>query len=202
MICVIPAKATSRRVPGKNIRAFFGKPMMAYSIETAKRAGVFERILVSTDDDAVANVAWKYGAEPWTRRAELTEDRFGPLDVAANLISQFEYREDLHPEFVCVLTATSPLVTAGDLHDGLRILRERPEAHYAFGMGTEPPKDSGSWYWCRAWPLSRGTPLVGPATVMVAMPPERTCDINEESDWQRCEEMYAALYPTARATCG
>lgn len=193
MVCVIPAKGTSRRLPGKNIREFFGKPMLAHSIETARASGLFERVIVSTDDVAVANVAHDFGAEPWTRRPELCEDRFGPLDVAGNVLNQIGYRNDEHPEYVCVMAATAPLVTPEDLHDGLRILQERRDAHYSFGMGTEPPKDSGSWYWCRLHPLIRGTGLVGPMSLMVPVPVERCCDINDEQDWERCEALYRAM---------
>src|SRR3990167_6990708 len=74
-LAVIPARGGSKRIPGKNIRSFFGKPMIAYSIQVAIDSGVFDSIIVSTDDEEIAAVARHYGADvPFIRSSELSDE--------------------------------------------------------------------------------------------------------------------------------
>lgn len=192
-ICVIPAKGTSRRIPRKNLRPFHGKPILAYSIEIAQASELFDRIIVSTDDEEIASVSQRYGAEAWRRGPALCEDIFGPLDVVGSVLFKIGNSEDLHPEYACCLTATAPLTLPQDLIEGLAELQKRPDANFSFGMGTEPPKDSGSWYWGRSKAFINAHPLVATCNVMVPMPAHRYCDINEESDWLRAESLYADI---------
>lgn len=70
-VCIIPARGGSKRIPKKNIKPFYGKPLIAYSIETAKQSELFDRIIVSTDDEEIAKIAKEYGAEvPFMRPKE------------------------------------------------------------------------------------------------------------------------------------
>ena len=62
-VCIIPARGGSKRIPKKNIKLFYGKPLIAYSIEVALDSGLFEKVVVSTDNEAIAKIAKKYGAE-------------------------------------------------------------------------------------------------------------------------------------------
>jgi hypothetical protein len=84
-IAVIPARSGSKRIPRKNIKPFRGKPMIAWSIEAARESGLFEHIVVSTDDAEIAAVARQFGAEvPFTRPAELSDDHAGTIEVVAH----------------------------------------------------------------------------------------------------------------------
>ena len=82
-LCVIPARGGSKRIPRKNIRPFCGKPILAYSIEAALETGLFDRVMVSTDDEEIAEVAQAHGAEiPFLRPGELADDHTGTNAVA------------------------------------------------------------------------------------------------------------------------
>ena len=82
MLCIIPARGGSKGVPGKNIKEICGKPLIAWTIEAAKKAKGIDRVIVTTDDEAIANVAREYGAEvPFMRPAELSSDTASAIDV-------------------------------------------------------------------------------------------------------------------------
>ena len=132
-IAVIPARGGSKRIPRKNIKLFCGKPMIAWSIEAARTSGLFDHIVVSTDDDEIAEVAKVYGAEvPFMRPAELSDDYTGTSSVVAHA-SEW-YREQGHiPDRVCCIYATAPFVTAADLHRGLQTLIDT-DSDFAFSV--------------------------------------------------------------------
>lgn len=122
-ICVIPARAGSKRIPRKNIKLFRGKPMISWSIEAAKAAGCFDRIIVSTDDDEIAEVSTSYGAEvPFVRPAYLADDFSSTVDVMQHAASWIQ-RHVAGCDVLCCLYATAPLLRVNDLLDGLRFLR-------------------------------------------------------------------------------
>ena len=121
-IAVIPARGGSKRIPRKNIREFAGMPMIAHSIAAAKKSGVFARIVVSTDDAEIADVAKGHGAEiPFTRPAELSGDHAGTTEVIAHAVNWLRGQGE-NPSAVCCIYATAPFIQAGDLQDGLRVL--------------------------------------------------------------------------------
>lgn len=109
-IAVIPARGGSKRIPRKNIKNFLGKPIIAYSIEAAIESGCFDKVVVSTDDTEIADVAKEYGAEvPFIRPEELSNDNAGTLPVIKHAIEWYE--ENLtKPDDVCCLYATAPFV--------------------------------------------------------------------------------------------
>jgi len=114
-LALIPARGGSKRIPGKNIRSFCGKPILAYSIQTAQASGLFDRILVSTDSADIAEVARQYGAEvPFLRSARNADDHAGLLSVIQEVVEQLQATGDVYSE-VCCLLATAPLVTASSL---------------------------------------------------------------------------------------
>ena len=87
-LAIIPARGGRKRIPRKNINCFGGKPMIAWSIEAALEAGVFDKIIVSTDDTEIANIAKEYGAEvPFIRPSELSGDYTGTTAVIAHAIN-------------------------------------------------------------------------------------------------------------------
>jgi N-acylneuraminate cytidylyltransferase len=130
-IAVIPARGGSKRIPRKNIKPFSGKPMIAWSIEAAKSSGLFDRILVSTDDAEIAEVAKKWGAEvPFIRPAELSNDYAATTEVIAHA-TQWVLDQGLNVEAVCCIYATAPFVVTDDLKRGWDALNSGTWA-YAF----------------------------------------------------------------------
>lgn len=114
-LCIIPARGGSKRIPRKNIKDFLGKPIIAYSIEAALSSGLFSEVMVSTDDEEIAEVAKKYGANvPFLRDATQSDD-FTPLrEVFCNVIDQYGQNEREF-DFFCSILATAPMVTAEHL---------------------------------------------------------------------------------------
>jgi pseudaminic acid cytidylyltransferase len=121
-IAIIPARGGSKRIPGKNIKLFAGKPIIAYSIEAAKKSQIFDRIIVSTDSDEIAQVAIDNGAEiPFLRPKELSEDHTPTAPVIAHAIQWFKDRGDF-PEFACCIYATAPFVMPEFIKKGYEII--------------------------------------------------------------------------------
>ena len=121
-VCVIPARGGSRRIPGKNIREFHGRPIIAWSIGTALNSGCFDRVVVSTDDQRIAEVARAYGAEvPFLRPACIADGYTGTLQVIQHAIDWLD-EHGAASWIVCQLLATAPFVTVDDLRSGLNCL--------------------------------------------------------------------------------
>lgn len=130
-IAVIPARGGSKRIPRKNIKDFCGKPMIAWSIEAAKTSGLFDRIIVSTDDSEIAEVAKQWGAEvPFMRPDELSNDYAGTTEVIAHA-TQWAIDQGYDVDAVCCIYATAPFVQVADLKRGLVAL-ESGDWAYAF----------------------------------------------------------------------
>jgi len=134
-VAVIPARGGSKRIPGKNIREFAGKPMIAHSIACALQSGLFGRIIVSTDDEEVARIARAHGAEvPFMRPPELSDDHTGVTEVIAHAI-EFLQGEKAEPSAVCCIYATAPFMRTEDLERGLAVL-EAGDLQYVFSATT------------------------------------------------------------------
>ena len=117
-IAVIPARGGSKRIPRKNIKPFYGKPMIAWSIEAAKSSELFEHIIVSTNDVEIANVAKQCGAEvPFVRPEELSNDHVGTTPVVAHA-TQWALDQGFDVVGVCCIYATAPFVQTDDLKRG------------------------------------------------------------------------------------
>lgn len=117
-IAVIPARGGSKRIPRKNIKDFCGKPMMAWSIEAAKASGMFDHIIVSTDDTEIAEVAKAWGAEvPFMRPAELAND-FAGTGVVTRHAAEWALEHYGNIEFVCAIYATAAFIKPSDLISG------------------------------------------------------------------------------------
>jgi len=123
-IAIIPARGGSKRIPRKNIKSFCGKPMLAWSIDAAKSAGVFDHIIVSTDDYEIAEVARHYGAEtPFLRPNHLSDDYTGTGAVVKHATAWVEHHLS-QPKYICTLYATAPFVSAMDLIKSLTLLQQ------------------------------------------------------------------------------
>jgi N-acylneuraminate cytidylyltransferase len=132
-IAVIPARGGSKRIPRKNIKPFCGKPIIAWSIELAQESGLFDRIIVSTDDAEISEVAKSCGAEvPFMRPAELSNDYVGTTEVIAHA-TQWALVQGFDVDAVCCIYATAPLSQVEDIKQGLEAL-ESGEWDYAFSV--------------------------------------------------------------------
>ena len=136
-IAVIPARGGSKRIPRKNIKPFCGKPMIAYSIEAAIRAGIFDEIIVSTDDEEIADIAKNAGASvPFMRPKELSDDFTATGAVVEHAIKFLQARGD-RIKFVCTIYATAPLIDEIYIKLGLEKLRAS-NAKNAFSCTSMP----------------------------------------------------------------
>lgn len=134
-LAVIPARGGSKRIPRKNIKPFGGQPMIAWSIKAAVESGCFDRIIVSTDDPEIAQVAKQFGAEvPFARPPELANDHVGTMPVIAHAVA-WQNRNGQQVREACCIYATAPFVQVADLRRGLEIL-EGTGADYAFSVTT------------------------------------------------------------------
>lgn len=130
-LCVIPARGGSKRIPRKNVRPFAGKPMIAHSIAAARASELFADVIVSTDDEEIAAIARKHGAEtPFVRPAELSNDHAGTIEVIAHATRWMQERRGGY-DAVCCLYATAPFVQVTDLRRGAEALESGSWA-YAF----------------------------------------------------------------------
>ena len=122
-IAIIPARGGSKRIPKKNIKDFLGKPIIAYSIENAIDSNLFDRVIVSTDDDEIAKVAIKYGAEvPFIRPKKLSGDFLGTHEVVGHAVKWLEDNNE-PVDYVCCLYATAPLIQIKDLTKGFELIK-------------------------------------------------------------------------------
>jgi hypothetical protein len=182
LICIIPARAGSQRIPGKNIKDFHGKPIIAYSIELARESELFDRIIVSTDGEDIARVAEQYGADVHQRPSELARDEVGTQEVVGEVLRDLGVHENLD---VCALYATSPLLTLEDFLAGEWLLTHGDVCcTYSIDIKGEP---TGGFYFAPAWffmdegwdPYEQG---VGMYT--------SDMDINDMVDWTLAEKIY------------
>jgi N-acylneuraminate cytidylyltransferase len=134
---LIPARAGSKRIPGKNLRDFCGKPIIAWSIEAAKASGLFGSIVVSTDSPEIAELSLSLGAEvPFSRPPELSNDHAGVRDVVSHAIEYFN-SHGRPPAYVCCLLATAPFLLPDDLKRGLECLIAQ-ESDFAYSVTKYP----------------------------------------------------------------
>ncbi len=222
-VCLIPARGGSKRIPRKNIRGFNGKPMIAWSIDAARAAGVFSRIIVSTDDAEIADVARNFGAEvPFERPAELSDDHTGTIAVVRHALDWLEVEREL-PDEICCLYATAPFARAEDIRGGKALLAEAEFAvpvtsfpypiQRAFRLSDtdrlemlEPANydvrsqdlpeawhDAGQFYWGRSSAWRREDRLFGSTTAAIRIPRWQVQDIDTEEDWKRAEIYFRVL---------
>ena len=218
-LCIIPARGGSKRIPRKNIRDFLGKPIIAYSIEAALSSGLFDRVVVSTDDREIAEVATSFGAEvPFMRSAANSDDYATTIDV----IEEVYRRLGEHYEEVCCLYATAPLLrvehlrAAGNLlHTGRfdvvfpvvrfgfpiqralargdtgRVAMFQPE-HQATRSQDLPPAyhDAGMFYWIRPEIVLAKRQMYTDNSGSIVLPEQQVQDIDTETDWVMAEYKY------------
>ena len=134
-IAIIPARGGSQRIPRKNIKLFNGEPMIAHSIRVALASGVFDRVIVSTDGEEIADVARASGAEvPFMRPANLADAHTGTAAVIQHALQSVAGTLSQPFDYACCIYATAPLLQARFLRQGFEALHAAPEKSYAFSV--------------------------------------------------------------------
>ena len=124
-IAIITARGGSKRIPGKNIKEFMGRPMLTYAIEAALEAGIFREVMVSTDDEEIVQIAREAGASVPFMRSEATSGDFATTDdVLMEVLQTYEKRGELFDYMACIYP-TAPFVTAGKLQEAMDLLIEK-----------------------------------------------------------------------------
>ena len=216
-IAIIPARGGSKRIPRKNIRPFCGQPMLAYAILAAQQSSCFSKVMVSTDDEEIAEVARQLGAEvPFLRPANLADDHTGTTPVVIDTIQAEHY---------CCIYATVPLIQADDLkaaHQRLiasnapfvytvaefgfpiqravrmdeqgRVTPFWPEQMAKRSQDLEPAyQDAGQFYWGSRAAWLGGISPVGGEGIGHILPRHRVVDIDTQEDWHLAELLYQVL---------
>lgn len=221
-VAVIPARGGSKRIPHKNIKPFCGKPMIVWSIEAALASGCFDRVVVSTDDANIAELAKAHGAElPFMRPEALSDDFTGTIPVIRHAAEALDMPIDAA---LCCLYATAPFVQPADIQRGLAML-ESADLDYAFSVTSyafpiqralritpdnrtemftpqafntrsqdleEAFHDAGQFYWGRVAAWRAEKPIFSANSAPVLLPRARVQDIDTMEDWQRAELMFKA----------
>jgi pseudaminic acid cytidylyltransferase len=123
-VAIIPARGGSKRIPRKNIRMFDGKPMIAYAIETALESGIFEEVMVSTDDEEIAAISSRYGAKiPFFRSGDNSNDTATTVSVLLEVLHTYSDK-NMFFDFGCCIYPSNPFLTAKKLSQSLNMLEE------------------------------------------------------------------------------
>ena len=142
-IAIIPARGGSKRIPKKNIKTFFGKPIIYGLLKVHQKTKLFDRIIVSTDSNKIAKIAKYYGAEvPFMRSQKLSNDKIGTSEVVVNLIKWLKSK-GYKPSNVCCISATAPFIQVTDIIKGYNKLKSK-NWKYVFSASTYdyPPQRS------------------------------------------------------------
>ena len=221
-VCIIPARGGSKRIPRKNIKLFRGKPLLVWSIEKAIKSKCFTDVIVSTDDEEIANLAIYSGANvPFLRPKELSDDFVGTLDVVKFVIKNF----NKEIKFACCLYATAPMVLTNDLvksYEEIKILKDDSliftatnfdypiqrafvlnslnkasmiKKNFLFTRSQDLEKtfhDAGQFYWGKTNNWLKAKNMIDNNKAYF-LPRWRVQDIDDEEDWLRAEIIHKIL---------
>ncbi len=187
ILAVIPARGGSARLPGKNIKPFNGKPLLAYSIEQAKASSFISRVVVATDDDDIGKIAREYGAEVVINPSTLhTGDEQGIIKVVNHTLAYLERYEFYKPLIIVLLQPTSPLRTTGDIDATIKLLLDTGSDSAV----TEcQGKENGAVYVSRRQVFTEQNKIPGSHLSRYVMPPERSVDIDTQEDFDLAERL-------------
>jgi len=137
-LCIIPARGGSKRIPRKNIKPFMGKPIIAYSIDAALKSGVFDEVMVSTDDEEIAGIARQYGASvPFMRSAEASNDYATTVDVLLEVMDRYK-EKGMSFDMICCLYSTAPFVTSERLKNAVDQITDDVDACFTIVQYSYP----------------------------------------------------------------
>lgn len=124
-LAVIPARGGSKRIPGKNIKDFLGQPIIGYSIAAALKSGLFEEVMVSTDDEEIADISRNLGAQvPFLRSNENADDFATTISVLKEVERDYLQKQKKRFDFICCIYPTAPLIQIRHLQDGFSLLQK------------------------------------------------------------------------------
>ncbi|PAF52163.1 pseudaminic acid cytidylyltransferase [Helicobacter sp. 13S00477-4] len=219
-IAIIPARGGSKRIPKKNIKLFCDKPIISYSIQTAKKCDIFDEIIVSTDDEQIAQIAKTYKAKvPFMRPKELALDNTPTIPVIAHSCKMLELKDE---DLVCCLYPTAPLIQPEHILLGMEKLLQNPEKFYAFscvefdfspwrGFVIDEEKismvfpqyalsrsqdlktfyhDAGAFYWAKAHTFYEERTIFDSHSIGIILPRMNVQDIDTLDDWHIAEIKY------------
>lgn len=181
---LIPARGASKRLAGKNVKLLCGKPLLAWTILEAQKSKLITALIVSTEDRAIMEVAWKYGCDVLQRPRELATDEASSLDVVRHAVKSLPGYD-----YVCLLQPTSPLRSVEDIDR--MIWWSQWNKHTVFSCdwsGTIMP-DGGVYVWPSGAPLDTNDPLWQSSSSLEHV------DIDTQVDFDRAEELMRAREP-------
>jgi N-acylneuraminate cytidylyltransferase len=226
-LAVIPARAGSKGVPGKNIKPLAGKPLIAHTIEQAHASRHVTRVVVSTDGEQIAEVGRRYGAEIIARPAALSGDEATSESALAHVLDALQGREGYEPELVVFLQCTSPIRLEGDIDRAIEALRAAeadsllsvvPSHAFLWGIrdgevqslnydyrsrprrqDRDPEyRENGSIYVFKPWVLHEMNNRLGGKIALYEMTPWSSVDIDTIHDFALCEWILRQPGSTAR----
>lgn len=219
-LCIITARGGSKRIPRKNIKEFLGKPIIAYSISAALEAGIFDEVMVSTDDSEIAEISRNYGAKvPFIRSAFASSDHASTRDVLLEVLNEYEKRGKTFEYFSCVYP-TAPFITPEKLKNAFDLLKssnadeitpviqfsyppqrafvihdgglvyQYPEYESSRSQDLEPIYHDCGQFYFYRTNIYRGLEKGTGKRLPLIMPEEETQDIDNISDWLLAEIKY------------
>jgi pseudaminic acid cytidylyltransferase len=222
-LCIIPARGGSKRIPRKNIKDFLGKPIIAYSIEVAIKSGLFDEVMVSTDDAEIAELAVKYGAKiPFMRSTENADDFATTYDVIDEVLTSYQ-KLGIFFEQACCIYPCAPLISLEKLVQAMNLLAHFdlvfPVVQFGFpiqralkkdkdnSISLRQPKyelirsqdlepsfhDAGQYYWFTIKKLLENKSMLLKKSGCVVLSELEVQDIDNEIDWQLTELKYLVM---------
>jgi len=219
-LCIIPARGGSKRIPRKNIKDFLGKPIIAYSIEAALQSGMYDEVMVSTDDEEIASIARQYGASvPFMRSATTANDYATTTDVINEVLDCYAKLGKTFETFSCIYS-TAPFVSSDRLKEAYSMLKDdiysvftcvgfsypiqralhivdgkismlEPQYLNSRSQDLEPTyHDAGQFYVCMIDDFKKKNSLWGSNTAGLVLSELEVQDLDTFTDWQLAEMKY------------
>ena len=209
-IAILPARGNSRRIKNKNIKQFFGKPIIYYSIKEAKKTKLFDKIVVTTDSKRIKNISLKLGANiAVNRNKKLSMDKVGVVEVVKNTINYLE-KKKIKPDFVCCIFPASPLIEFNNIIKGYKqLIKTKKDFIFAGKQVNDKNQklffiknrklnfiknknisknyfvtDAGQFYWAKKTTWMKNKTTFTKNSSFLTLSQFRSQDINTQSDFE------------------
>lgn len=223
-LAIIPARGGSKRIPRKNIKEFMGRPIIAYSIEAAINSGLFDEVMVSTDDLEIAQIARECGAKvPFLRSAATSNDYATTADVLVEVINEYAVRGE-HFDTFCCLYPTAPFLTSERLQEALKMITGDVESVFTAVRYSYPVQrslriidgrvsmvapqylnsrsqdlepiyhDAGQFYMAKTQRYMEDKTFWGEHCAAVILSELEVQDLDTETDWKLAELKYKLIH--------